>query len=206
MKAKTPGSEKTRRQILDALKRILLEKGFRGVGINAIAREAGIDKVLIYRYFGSLEGLLATFREEEQICPIFADIVDKFPRDAKLSAVLSSAVLELFKSFRQSSLIQEITRWELAESNPLTKSFIQGIEKKQMDALAEKGIFPDRETVLGVAIIIAGLHFISLKQKHGTPMMNLELSNPETVRELEDAATELIKGYLAGRDEVPYVN
>ncbi|HRW79035.1 MAG TPA: helix-turn-helix domain-containing protein, partial [Candidatus Sabulitectum sp.] len=59
MKVRTRDSEKTREAIMDALERILTREGFTGVGVNALAREAGVDKVLIYRYFGSLEGLLA---------------------------------------------------------------------------------------------------------------------------------------------------
>src|SRR5580692_52556 len=39
--------EKTRGKILAALGRLLARKGSRGLGINAISREAKVDKVLI---------------------------------------------------------------------------------------------------------------------------------------------------------------
>jgi AcrR family transcriptional regulator len=53
--------EETKARILDALARIILARGLSAVGINALAREAGCDKVLIYRYFGDLDGLYAAF-------------------------------------------------------------------------------------------------------------------------------------------------
>ena len=53
----------TEQKILRALQQVLLEQGFPAVGINAIARQAGCDKVLIYRYFDGLQGLLQTFSE-----------------------------------------------------------------------------------------------------------------------------------------------
>ena len=45
-------------RIREAAAGLLAEKGFEAWGINAIARAAGCDKVLIYRYFESLDGLL----------------------------------------------------------------------------------------------------------------------------------------------------
>ena len=53
----------TEQRILDAIAQILLEQGYSAVGINAIARQAGCDKVLIYRYFDGLDGLLLAFAE-----------------------------------------------------------------------------------------------------------------------------------------------
>ncbi|MDH3859772.1 MAG: TetR/AcrR family transcriptional regulator, partial [Gammaproteobacteria bacterium] len=54
---------KTEQRILDAVGSILLEQGYPAVGVNAIARRAGCDKVLIYRYFGGFDELLLAFAE-----------------------------------------------------------------------------------------------------------------------------------------------
>ncbi len=58
---------KTEQNILRALGHLLLEQGFPAVGINAIARQAGCDKVLIYRYFNGLDGLLTAFAETTEL-------------------------------------------------------------------------------------------------------------------------------------------
>jgi AcrR family transcriptional regulator len=60
-KRRDPDATKVR--ILDALARLILRDGLAGVGINALAREAGADKVLIYRYFGDLDGAYRAFAE-----------------------------------------------------------------------------------------------------------------------------------------------
>ncbi len=39
----------TASKIIDAVGHVLARDGFTKIGINAIAREAGVDKVLIYR-------------------------------------------------------------------------------------------------------------------------------------------------------------
>ena len=38
-----------------------LESGLESLGLNAVAQRAGVSKMLIYRYFGSLEDLIAQY-------------------------------------------------------------------------------------------------------------------------------------------------
>ena len=45
----------TERRILDAVGTIVETEGFEAVGVNAVASVSGVSKVLIYRYFGSIE-------------------------------------------------------------------------------------------------------------------------------------------------------
>ncbi|WP_238042909.1 TetR/AcrR family transcriptional regulator [Pseudomonas sp. MMS21 TM103] len=48
-----PRSEATRRQILDATIKLLQEKSIQAISIEAIAREAGVSKATIYRWWDS---------------------------------------------------------------------------------------------------------------------------------------------------------
>lgn len=50
-----------RARILEAVGRMIVRDGLAAIGVNALAREAGCDKVLIYRYFGDLEGVYAAY-------------------------------------------------------------------------------------------------------------------------------------------------
>jgi AcrR family transcriptional regulator len=50
-----------RARILEAVGSIIVRDGVSAIGVNALAREADCDKVLIYRYFGGLDGVYAAF-------------------------------------------------------------------------------------------------------------------------------------------------
>src|SRR5690625_4957715 len=50
--------EQTELRIMQAFEDQILETGMMGVGINAIAKRAGVSKELIYRYFDGLPGLM----------------------------------------------------------------------------------------------------------------------------------------------------
>jgi AcrR family transcriptional regulator len=54
-----------REQLLDATKAIVAERGFHAVSIEAVAREAGITRPIVYGHFHDLPGLLEALIERE---------------------------------------------------------------------------------------------------------------------------------------------
>ena len=67
--AKIRDRESTRARLIAAVGTLLAREGFTGLGVNAVAREAGVDKVLIYRYFGGLPELIVAFGREGNFWP-----------------------------------------------------------------------------------------------------------------------------------------
>lgn len=62
--ARLSGSER-REQLLDATKAIVDRAGFHAVSIEAVAREAGITRPIVYGHFRDLSGLLEALVERE---------------------------------------------------------------------------------------------------------------------------------------------
>jgi AcrR family transcriptional regulator len=52
-----PAAER-REQLLDVTKAIVAARGFHGVSIERVAREAGVSRPIVYGHFGDLDGLL----------------------------------------------------------------------------------------------------------------------------------------------------
>ena len=59
---------------------VLARDGFGAIGVNAIARQAGVDKVLIYRYFGGLPELLRAWGASGRFWPRVADLLGADPQ------------------------------------------------------------------------------------------------------------------------------
>lgn len=55
-----------RRQLLDAALSVLAEEGFGALSMEAVARRAGVDRVVVYRSFPSLHLLLLALLRREQ--------------------------------------------------------------------------------------------------------------------------------------------
>jgi AcrR family transcriptional regulator len=58
-------AEERREQLLDATKRLVDRRGFHGVSIEAVAREAGITRPVVYGHFQDLAGLLEALVDRE---------------------------------------------------------------------------------------------------------------------------------------------
>lgn len=65
----------TEARLLTAVGVVLAREGFQAIGVGSVAREAGVDKVLIYRYFGGLPGLLRAWGASGRFWPRVADLL-----------------------------------------------------------------------------------------------------------------------------------
>jgi AcrR family transcriptional regulator len=52
-----PGPNQTRAAILEAARAAFAERGYDGVSVRAVARDAGVDPALVHRFYGSKEEL-----------------------------------------------------------------------------------------------------------------------------------------------------
>ena len=115
---------KTEQRLLEALATILLEQGFPAVGINAIARQAGCDKVLIYRYFGGLDELLLAFAETTPLWWEVDEIITESAADCAHIALhdyLQKLLGRYVQALEARPLALEIMAWEMSEQNNLTR-------------------------------------------------------------------------------------
>jgi AcrR family transcriptional regulator len=113
----------TRRDLIAAVGRVIARDGFHKAGVNAVAREAGVDKVLIYRYFGDLEGLMDAFGREGDFWPSLEELaggdVAAF-RALSPRQRMTTLMANLAEGLRARPVTLEILAWETMERNALT--------------------------------------------------------------------------------------
>ncbi len=115
----------TEQRILDAVGIILLEKGYPAVGINAIARQAGCDKVLIYRYFGGFDELLLGFAETTTLWWEVDEIISETAAECAEIALpdyLQTLLSRYVKALEARPMALEIMAWEMSAQNNLTNT------------------------------------------------------------------------------------
>lgn len=131
-------AETTKARLLEAVESVILEDGFGALGVNALARRAGVDKVLIYRYFEGLPGLLAAYAEEGDFWwQVDALLAEPLPRPGEAEA-LPNALARIFERhvafLRHHPVTLEVLAWETAERNELT-SALESVREERSLAL-----------------------------------------------------------------------
>ncbi len=159
----TRDREATEQKFIGAAARVIARDGAAGLGINAIAAEAGADKKLIYRYFGGLDGLLEAMGANTALW--IGDSLSASSGDygQRMAAVFSAYAANL----RRDPVLQKLLAWELAEPSDTLRR-IDAARSKAMFAMVPK-LRGDETPPAGVdapavnAILLAGLHYLTLR-------------------------------------------
>jgi AcrR family transcriptional regulator len=176
--------EDTKRRIVAAVGRQLAKAGFRDLGINSIAREAGIDKVLIYRYFGGLPELLHAYSQDGDYWPTSEDLIGD-PNTVKAESAADWLVYILSKvqiSIRQRPITLEILRWEIVDNNELTHEFAAIRSRVAFECITfinQKYPFPADLDVLALAtVILSAVIYITLRTDTNPNYLGMDFSTP----------------------------
>lgn len=189
--------EITQQNILQSLKRLIARDGLHRVGINAVAQEAGVDKVLIYRYFGGWEGLLRALFQRQPLWPTFEEVVGT---NALGAADLAAEELAfrflsgLARELRKRPLTLAVLRWELVEKNALTDELSQARANWARDMqgyLQSAGVSAQAVAPLA-AILSAGLLYLLLHPAFADSF-NLDLNTDEDWKKVEETIMKMIK-------------
>ncbi len=132
--------EATTARIVEAVGRVLAREGFRGLSMRAVAREAGVDKRLLSRYFGDLDRLIAAYAAGSDFWWTVDELVgDHLPGPAEntWAAWLVLAVQRHTRALRERELTQEILAWELIAPNALTEE-LSAVRERRAAELVQR--------------------------------------------------------------------
>ncbi len=191
----------TSRRLISAVGSLLAKKGFKGVGVNAVAREAGVDKVLIYRYFGGLEGLIAAFGKEGDFWPSSLELAggdlkkfSQMPMDERLSVFASNFI----RSLRKRPLTQAIMAWEIIEPNDLTEE-LERIREQSIIEFFQMFFLKDEIQIDLQAIIMligAAISYLVIRSKNIDLYGGLDLGSDQGWERIEKAIETITHGVL----------
>ena len=163
--------EQTAARIVAAVGEVLARDGFGGIGVNAVAKQAGVDKVLIYRYFGGLPELLKTWGSSGQFWPSVDELLGDDP-----VAFLALPAVERYVGFfdhfidglRARPLTLEILAAEVLERNELT-----AILEAEREVWGERAVellggadFTSRPELRGLTLlVICGAQYLMIRSR-----------------------------------------
>ena len=176
----------TEKRILASVGEVLAKSGFQALGVNAVAARAGVDKVLIYRYFGGLPELLAAYAERGDFWYRYDDIAGPHLPPAKpntLGAWMALAMRRHVVWLKSRPITLEIMAWELTERNDLTAALSEVREKRGM-AIMEQVVSrldapKDFDVAALVALFAAATNYLLIRSRGIRHFQGLDLRRDE---------------------------
>ena len=154
--------EQTEEKILEAVGSIIENQGFEKVGINAIATEAGVSKMLIYRYFGGIEELIAQYLIQKDY---WANTDAAMINPEAVGDSIKSMFRRQVEQLRNDITLRRLYRWELFTDNQNIRQLRNRREEngcrliKMVSALTG---CPDAQVAALASILSASISYLAL--------------------------------------------
>ncbi len=189
--------ERTKQKLLDAVGELLHTKGFAGLKVNDIARTAGLDKKLIYTYFGGCDELIDEYVRTQDFWSNVTE-QDAGPIPADGGKTFTKAMLSAqFDQVYQNKELQRILLWGLLEDRPSLKKLAQ--DREDVGAVLFKHLtdphFGDQaERFRAVtALLISGIYYLDIyATTNDTTFCGLDLKSESGRARIKEALSFLI--------------
>lgn len=186
-------AQATRGRILEAVGRLLVREGFGSLGVNAVAREAGVDKVLIYRYFGGMDQLLEAWGNASDFWPTVEEVMGPEPEE-ELASLVAGLLKRHLRALRARPHTLEVLAWETVTRHPLT-AILDRIRESRSEQLMEALPARLRESKLDVsalsALMGAGMQHLLLRSRTVEVFNGIPIGRPEGWERLEQALDDI---------------
>lgn len=164
--------ELTKEKLIKAVGEIIRTKGFNALRISKVARQAEVDRKLIYRYFGNLDNLIEAYIVENDYWMLFSEHLNAISKELQSSdskVIITEVLQELFKFFSSEKEMQNLILLELSGSSPILKSIHNARE-----SLGQK-FFESTDQHFGMtnvdfravaALLVGGIYYIILHTRN----------------------------------------
>ena len=165
----------TEQKILTAVETLLLEQGYPAVGVNSIARQAGCDKVLIYRYFGGFDGLLLAFAETTQLWWEVDEVMSETTAEIAnltLNKYLQTLLKRHATTLQAMPVTLEIMAWEMSAQNNLTISLARTRAERGMALIKKiRNHYPQPSYDIGgiLGVFGAAINYLVIRTRKSPP-------------------------------------
>ena len=189
--------EATKKMIYEALEQIIKEGGVSAIGINNIAKTAGVDKVLIYRYFGGLGELLKDFIKQKDYFTNFIinEIsLDKLKTGKSKKEFLKSVLLNQYNYIKGYTVFAEMLIWELSVKNEITEYIAQERERvglNNLKILSQKFKINSNFNVI-TSLLISGIYYLALRSKTVDDFNGIKLNEPKGNKVIEEGINMIL--------------
>lgn len=187
--------QQTEKRIMQALEDLICETGMMGVGINAIAKRAGVSKELIYRYFDGLPGLMLQWMQTQDFWTgKSAMLLDSSSEEQSLQQIILTMLGAQIEALSKNDALKEIRRWELIERNEVSAQLANRREKAArlfIDELSAINDDVEADIPAMISIMLAGVLYLSLRSKTESHFLGVPIRTDEGWDRISGALAQL---------------
>ncbi len=187
-------------RLVAAVGKVIQKKGYRALSGTNIAKEAGLDKSLIWAYFGSIDKLIETYILQRDFWNIakekkVSELLEKPDTIGKedITALLHGQLDRLIED----KILQQIIHWEIGEKNKTLRKIADKREEtgELLFQVIEPGFAGTGVDIRAkLALQIAGIYYLVLHAKHnGSLFCGLDINKSQDLERLREAIEDSVR-------------
>lgn len=154
--------EATEKRLLDTIGQMIREQGFEKIGINAVSAQSGVSKILIYRYFNSIDGLIAAYIRKHDF---WLNAAFEISDTTQVLPAVKEMFLRHIGRLRTDPVLRKLYRWELSCNNDIIASLREQREKAGMNLIEQVSALsgrPKQDIAVLSTLIIASTTYLAM--------------------------------------------
>lgn len=196
----------TEQRLLDAAHEIITNEGFDQLRINKLAQQAKVNKILIYRYFGNLNGLIEVYYERYKPV-VAAPLIDvKRLEGATLDEFFQTCcdfILDEFRLLRANPQAQQFLKNDLMANQPGVPNPLAFRKAQQLDVMIDE-LGQQINSEYGrsfTTILMSALTLLTFMAQDKRTVMGIDLGTDEGWLEIENAVRRIFYGVMLATRE-----
>ncbi|MDR0193929.1 MAG: TetR/AcrR family transcriptional regulator [Myroides sp.] len=190
--------EKSKEELLQAVGTILKEKGYSALKVNDIAATAGLDKKLIYNYFGGTEQLLDEYINSQYFWNNIEPnkVLEVASQDGG-KEMGKQLLAEQYDFVQKNKEFQKLMLWQLSEDRDSLRNIVE--KQEEVGEVLFKNVsdihFGDKSSDYRalMAILVSGAYYLNLYAEHnGRHFCGIDLHSKEGRQQIKDAMNAAI--------------
>lgn len=199
--AHVKNKEQTMQRLIDAVGSIIGKSGYKGLGLNAVAREADVSKILVHRYFGGLDQLVEAYvLKNDYWIARTPEVVARTGGQTDPAALCELVVSLLqghFEYFNTHPEMRSIILWEISERTALLNS-ISHVRESMGNVLLEKAapLFENSQKNIKAvtALMVSGIYYMILhSKKNESEICGIDVNSAKGQKEILDTIKQIIE-------------
>ena len=194
----------TEEAIVNAFEAVLLRDGVAGLGVNAVAQEAGVNKVLIYRYFQDMPGLARHWAANSSFWPSELELIGNDPEafaELTVRERVRTVLCNYVDAIRARPRTVEMLAGELMSPTGISKALADGMVQPgrgvsgfiELES-ADKDL-GDRVFRL-IYMVNALTAFLAIRERNNPDYMGMDMADDESWQFVHDTVAGLADSYL----------
>ncbi|WCT13388.1 TetR/AcrR family transcriptional regulator [Mucilaginibacter jinjuensis] len=196
--------ERSMQKLLDAVGTIIKTKGYTGLSSVNVGKAAGLNRMLINMYFGSLDNLVETYVRGKDYWVAAAGNARELMEEKKnkdTREILEALLINQLSYFHKEEEMQKIVLWQLSERSEIMFEIAE--EREKLGETFFNSADPyfantdvDLRAVAG--LLVGGIYYMVLHAKSNDSLFcQIDVNSPEGLERIKNAIKQILKDTYA---------